>query len=297
MRTERNANCHNSRTDPLHDPLQDFEHQSLELALDLSYRQRLPPMLRTVSSVTFDQLVCGDITIRRGRKRHPPQAAPPGAPRFRSELPTVPRSWHIPFVRRRWKLFVALMSMVLIPLIVCVTLRTPEPRYKGQSLSAWLHNYDHAHTQIEEREAKQAIVNIGTNAVPFLLQYMRYTPRPWKRSITDALAKLKGMRFAGRFIPYSMTTDAVSVRAQSAAYAFDILGPAAAYAYPDIAQLACTATDPRASELATMVLIMRRADATNAIGFVLSNAPPPIRMQMIGRIATQRIGENESDRV
>lgn len=178
--------------------------------------------------------------------------------------------------------------MVLIPLIVCVTLRTPEPRYKGQSLSAWLHNYDHAHTQIEEREAKQAIVNIGTNAVPFLLQYMRYTPRPWKRSITDALAKLKGMRFAGRFIPYSMTTDAVSVRAQTAAYAFDILGPAAAYAYPDIAQLACTATDPRASELATMVLIMRRADATNAIGFVLSNAPPPIRMQMIGRIATQR---------
>jgi HEAT repeat protein len=177
--------------------------------------------------------------------------------------------------------------MVLIALILRVSTRTPEPRYKGQSLSDWLHNYDHAHTQTQEQEAKQAIREIGTNAVPFLLQYMRYAPRPWKRSITDAFAKLKDMRFVGRFIPYSMTTDAASARAETAAYAFGVLGPVAAYAYPDIARLACTATEPKVAELATMVLIMRKADATNAIGFVLSNAPPPIRTQMIGRIATQ----------
>jgi hypothetical protein len=124
--------------------------------------------------------------------------------------------------------------------------------------------------------------------VPYLLEWIRYTPPRWKKTTTIALTKLKTIPLVGRTIPFSMTTDAAAVRAETAVYAFDALGQTAAYAYPDLVRLACDATEPDISERAIRVFFIRRSSAaTAAVGLLLSNAPPQIRLKTLAYIGAQ----------
>ncbi|HMP84713.1 MAG TPA: HEAT repeat domain-containing protein [Verrucomicrobiota bacterium] len=60
----------------------------------------------------------------------------------------------------------------------------PEPRYAGKNLSEWLALY-----QWPERnggvitEAEVAVREIGTNALPFLCEWLRYELPPWRRGL------------------------------------------------------------------------------------------------------------------
>jgi HEAT repeat protein len=190
-------------------------------------------------------------------------------------------------MRKRKMLLLTLSSILAIAILLWAVLRSPEPRYQGHSLSAWLHIWAFSHTVKQPEEAKQATIQIGTNAVPFLLQYIRYKPPRWKKPTTTAFRKLKDIPLAGRLIPLSMTIDEAAVRAETAVYAFDALRETAAYAYPDLARIACDSTQPEASERAIRVLILRRASATDAIGLVLSNAPPQIRLKTLHYVGGQ----------
>jgi HEAT repeat protein len=173
-------------------------------------------------------------------------------------------------------------------ILLWVTLHNSEPRYQGRSLSSWLDAWAHGHTLDQQAEAKQAIVEIGTNAVRYLLKQIRYNPSRWKKTTTIALTKLETIPIVGRTIPFSMTTDAAAVRAETAVYAFDTLGETAAYAYGDLVRLACDTTEPEISERAIRVFFMRRLSAaTAAVGLLLSNAPPQIRLKALAYIGAQ----------
>jgi len=191
-------------------------------------------------------------------------------------------------MRKRELLLLAVSSAILIALILWVMPRKPEPHYDGRSLSSWLDASAYGPTLVRQHEATQAILQMGTNALPGLLQYIKYKPAAWKHSTTTTFSKLREAPLVGRFIPRSLATDRAAVRAEAAVYALVALEETATYAYPELARLACTATEPEASERAIRVLILRRADATNAIGFVLSNAPPQIRLKTLLHINVQR---------
>src|SRR5260221_7633398 len=55
-----------------------------------------------------------------------------------------------------------------------------EPAYKGRSLSQWIGRLPGIPTQDSATEADRAVREIGTNAVPFLLEWIAYEPEPWR---------------------------------------------------------------------------------------------------------------------
>jgi len=184
-------------------------------------------------------------------------------------------------MRKRKLLLLILLTILLVAVLLRVLLRTSEPIHQGKPLSYWLHTWAYSPGLKEKEEAKQATLHIGTNAVPFLLQYIDYTAPRWKKTTTDAFRKLKNTPLVGRIIPGPMTLDDAAVRAETAVYVFDALGQTAAYAYTDLARLACNARKPEPSERAIRVLMLRRSGATNALGLVLSNAPTRIRLKTL----------------
>jgi hypothetical protein len=78
-------------------------------------------------------------------------------------------------VRRRWAIslfaILALITLALWP-------REKEPHYKGKKLSEWLDDYNNP-------VAKQAILAIGTNALPFLLEWLRNERPEWHNQLDD----------------------------------------------------------------------------------------------------------------
>lgn len=108
----------------------------------------------------------------------------------------------------------------------------PEPAYAGKSLSAWVDAPVGAMPPLKHSsEAVSAIRAIGTNALPFLVEWIRYEPsdlrvksEPRVRSLPSWLLNPLTWRLLYRDI----------YRAQAAKEAFIALGPAAAPAVPQL---------------------------------------------------------------
>src|SRR5205823_12852958 len=62
--------------------------------------------------------------------------------------------------------------------------RDPEPKYQGVSLTGWLAKGSN------DGEAAAAVRHLGTNSIPFLLQWLSYEPAPWRRQWRNAFRKL-----------------------------------------------------------------------------------------------------------
>jgi hypothetical protein len=133
---------------------------------------------------------------------------------------------------------VAIMAMGVL------TFRCKEPMWHGRSLSAWLNDFDA--DKMEKRElAAQALRQIGSNAVPFLiprLPYPKYAPiSQWSGLKTRILFLLSKQHFIKVSPP-----QPTSPRHQALA-AIDALGPAAECALPALEKLLHeTPPDPRA---------------------------------------------------
>ncbi len=144
-----------------------------------------------------------------------------------------------------------LFAVVLLAASVYALLRSQaEPAYQGRSLSSWLADFDkdlaknprwgsvpfivRDVTRVDQK-AVEAVRQIGTNALPFLLSWVNYEVPAWNTKL-KALLKRAG-------ISWSPGLDKES-RAARAQLAFEILGPRAEAAIPELAQLT---DDSRAS--------------------------------------------------
>jgi hypothetical protein len=121
------------------------------------------------------------------------------------------------------------MAAVALALTWCAFLRPrAEPKYQGRYLSQWLALYDHA----GDTTAAHAVQVIGTNALPYFIEWMRYQPTARTLSSYDNLpAWLQENRTVRSFL---------FVQAQHAHYAvsgFRILGTNAAPAIPELTAL------------------------------------------------------------
>ena len=123
------------------------------------------------------------------------------------------------------------LSLLALPLVVLgvtgwMGLRVSEPTYQGRILTLWLNQYDKTWlfpTGVAHRQAQSAIREIGTNALPLLLQW---------NTARDSLLKKRLMQIAGeqsllRF-PWHSEDDFHAL----ADTGFAALGPIAAPAVP-----------------------------------------------------------------
>jgi len=128
--------------------------------------------------------------------------------------------------------------------------RYREPVYGGKKLSEWVSEYA-ANSMNDMKPAPtqgavDAIRHIGTNALPFLLKWIRYEPPLWKLKLNRVLNPIMGR-------PTWLDTGADNVRSAGATYALIDLSGDAEGLVEGISRLA---NDNMASESRTRAVIV-----------------------------------------
>ena len=133
-------------------------------------------------------------------------------------------------MRKEPLLLIAVITLGLAGGFYATRLWEAQPRYAHRSLNQWVSRLG---KRPNDAEARQAITQIGTNAIPYLLQWIAYCPgRP-----NPVVSKLNeaGYRVLKRKGP--LIEDPAWFQAEGAVTAFRALGPAAEPARPALGLL------------------------------------------------------------
>jgi len=139
-----------------------------------------------------------------------------------------------------------LLAPILVGGLVLVFLRSREPRYAGKSWSQWVEAYylmtERRDIPAPNRDPAEAIGHFGTNAIPYLLKWIRYERPPWKEKLDEALNSIiQRVRLSLALTDQKELSD---LRADSAKEAFSVLGPKAKGVIGELGRLA---NDPNVS--------------------------------------------------
>ena len=151
-----------------------------------------------------------------------------------------------------------LLAGLLIPgvTLIVVAFRAKEPTYRGHSLSYWVDNRkEFLKTQPYSSETDEfaiALRAIGTNAIPWLLAWIRCEPNPVPMDIVRRVRWSYWSTPLGHFIMYG--SGFRNSRAENALLAFEALGTNAAAAVPDLTSMMKDSSHPLTSTRATMAL-------------------------------------------
>jgi hypothetical protein len=143
------------------------------------------------------------------------------------------------------------------------------PSYDGRTLGDWLTHVDALSSHPDRDspiflQASNAIVQIGTNGLPFLLESIRYEPsRPYVALGT--LAEEVVSHLPDALTPYSFLEStrrsSRPYRAEAAVVAFQLLGPSAESCADELSTIVGEATSERPSRRATRALAALGANA------------------------------------
>jgi hypothetical protein len=164
--------------------------------------------------------------------------------------------------RRKW-LFLTVGLAALIALLLFLT-REREPSYKGKSLSEWTMLRS---KPSQDPEVEEAIIQIGTNGIPYYLKWIEYEQPLVKQVYYFYLDKLLRTIKSDKRV----WDDNIS-RAWGAEEAFRTLGPRAAPAFNELAALA---TGPRIASTNDAELFVAKR-ATFALSWLGAPALPPL---------------------
>ena len=177
---------------------------------------------------------------------------------------------------RRWILLAG--AVAAVALLVLLT-RDREPSCQGRSLSAWLQVYARElDDPPSDRKAEAAIRQIGTNALPFLVRWVRH------ESTGDALKRMvNAMLFR---MPEASTPRALQRWADpelsepkgvTAAKAFAVLGDQARPVIPELTKLMNDPAAPAGAETAVLALAGIGKAAVPVLSAQLANTNAPQR--------------------
>ncbi len=87
--------------------------------------------------------------------------------------------------KKKRTLLAAAASAVTLAFGVCLLTWCPrEPTYQGRDLSDWVIQFGPGEGFMAQRkEAEVALGRIGTNALPYLLRWLRYEPPQWRTTV------------------------------------------------------------------------------------------------------------------
>jgi len=137
-------------------------------------------------------------------------------------------------VVRRRRVIIVLAACVLVGIgVVAFWLEEREPKYDAKKLTEWCLQY-RLWMMSGREQARVAINHIGTNGLPFLVEWLRYDRQTPKEQLTDAFEELKDRlrRSAG-----ARNSLMEHTRAQIAEFGFEALATNATPAIPMLAKL------------------------------------------------------------
>ncbi len=184
----------------------------------------------------------------------------------------------------KWVKWSAILAVVLlIGVLAAFVTREKEPAYQGRSLSEWIERYGNppSHEPDAKREAAAAIQQIGTNALPCLVEWMRYgIPATGVRAAMITLVKRLPKVLSGPAFRL-LVSDHRFVRADFAAETFPLLGSQAHVAIPQLTRLMVDSKYPSGSHRAMFVLSFIGEDAIPAISAYVADTNMPYRRQSV----------------
>jgi peptidoglycan/xylan/chitin deacetylase (PgdA/CDA1 family) len=149
-------------------------------------------------------------------------------------------------VNKRRRFTYAILLVAVIALAVGFTLRAREPRYQGKKLSQWLRQLESA-PGIESaawQEAVHAVRQMGTNALPTLLNTLQASDPKWKVEAVDWVRQVLNRDLSDRLVAGDWPRSLMGLHA---------LGPAAGPAIPTLAAM-ITNANPDLADMAFLGL-------------------------------------------
>src|SRR5262245_12996976 len=108
-----------------------------------------------------------------------------------------------PTVKRRRVILLVIGALLIAIAVVILWPREKEPEYQGKTLTEWLDIYEGGVIGYikdpERQEAADALRNIGTNALPWLIKWISNESPNWRRKLS-ALTKLTNLHSRGRVV-------------------------------------------------------------------------------------------------
>jgi len=157
-------------------------------------------------------------------------------------------------------LVVACFAAVGVLALILVQHR--EPHHRGRPVHEWLEALGYSPQQgmgdvLAQADAEAAVKQIGTDAIPLMLQWIAHEPKPSKikHLVSTLLSKLPlGQNFIS-VQRWLVSKDPWDRHADLAMAAFGILGPAAFPAVPGLARVATSSTDSEPAHRAVDALV------------------------------------------
>jgi len=183
--------------------------------------------------------------------------------------------------------------LVFVVTLILVLSRQPEPQYHGRTLSEWLAQNGTARLKSssaglsETQEASEAVRQIGTNALPFLVKWMSYEMPPWRRKLSAPLLRLKPNSRQNPLVLSLLGTKSEERRWQALS-AFEILGPKASPAVPDLERMLKSRKATPTWNLATMALGYIGKDGLPTLIVALADPSQTNRWRILGAIGSVR---------
>ena len=191
----------------------------------------------------------------------------------------------------RRRILLLLMGVMVLAIAFYIS-RPQEPVYQGVPLSGWLKQLAHPQDWPQRERAEEAIWQIGTNAVPYLLEVLRKSDAPFKVRSINWLEKKTHMDL-DRF----RATD----RQIAAVAAIQVLGPRFRPWLPELAAMAVN-KDPNVSDMSLWILGLTRCEETvpiltSALTNGLANTPWGGCLFCRGSRTLRSLGDPSSDLV
>jgi len=161
--------------------------------------------------------------------------------------------------RRVYLVLLILAVAGVVGVIVEGAFREREPEYGGKRLSEWVKGIGASRAGGRVRRMgigdteREAIHHIGTNAVPYLVKFMRYEQPAWKHNLYGSISR--ALRFD--------VVDGREALARGAVAAFDILGPDGEAALPELLRLTRDTRLPQSANRALVVMVTSHFFRTN----------------------------------
>lgn len=157
--------------------------------------------------------------------------------------------------------------------LTCEREQVPEPVYEGKPLSEWLLRFPPSARALNSDFTEGrilAIRSIGTNAVPWLLKWVRFQPQTWRTNLAAGAARLPRSIASASIYDWIYEGDA-RTRSQQASYTFGALGADAKMAYPELRAIATNSQGGFATEAAVEALVYCGVDAVPSILTMAAN--------------------------
>jgi hypothetical protein len=173
-------------------------------------------------------------------------------------------------LRKIWRSgLVAALGLAAIGSLLYAS-RTTEPSFQGRGLSQWLSDIENTRDEHEAERAMNAVRQIDTNAIPYLLGMMRAEDSNLKETFVTLLARAH---------IYRIRIADASGKQLRASIGFEALGPRASSAIPELKTLI---NNPKIDRSAAIALVHINPDGVEAATTGLQSTNALVRRDTAG---------------